>query len=201
LTYEPCPEEKSRIEQLIKFRDALSNWRTASMPERERFRSSINEIIFDVHETVQLAGFGITFTATPPPITGGPILRDLDPFDHLFNPPYGLSVIPGVIDAVERTMAKIRSGKFFVQGKSGGVATSRPEKAHPSNTRIFLVHGHDESARETVARFLEKLGLEVVTLSERPGSSDAMRFSPPRSSGVSKTTANATSEYLSSFSI
>jgi len=35
-------------------------------------------------------------------------------------------------------------------------------------TRVFLVHGQDEGAREKVARFLEKVGLEVVILHEQP---------------------------------
>jgi predicted nucleotide-binding protein len=43
--------------------------------------------------------------------------------------------------------------------------------ASPSPRRsvkdVFLVHGHDESAKETTARFLEKLGLEVTILHEQ----------------------------------
>ncbi len=34
--------------------------------------------------------------------------------------------------------------------------------------RIFVIHGHDESSRETAARFLERLGLEPVILHEQP---------------------------------
>lgn len=33
--------------------------------------------------------------------------------------------------------------------------------------RVFVVHGHDEGARETVARFLEKIGFEPVILHEQ----------------------------------
>lgn len=36
-----------------------------------------------------------------------------------------------------------------------------------SNRRVFVVHGHDELARETVARFLEKLHLETIILHEQ----------------------------------
>ena len=32
---------------------------------------------------------------------------------------------------------------------------------------VFVVHGHDEGARETVARFLERLDFEVIILHER----------------------------------
>lgn len=38
-----------------------------------------------------------------------------------------------------------------------------------STTRkVFVVHGHDGEAKETVARFLEKLGLDPVILHEQP---------------------------------
>ena len=33
--------------------------------------------------------------------------------------------------------------------------------------KVFVVHGHDEAVRETVARFLEKLGLEAIILHEQ----------------------------------
>jgi predicted nucleotide-binding protein len=42
---------------------------------------------------------------------------------------------------------------------------------HPVNgrdDRVFVVHGQDSGRRETVARLLETLGLEVVILDERP---------------------------------
>jgi predicted nucleotide-binding protein len=45
----------------------------------------------------------------------------------------------------------------FVSAPS--IATSR---------KIFVVHGHDDGAREGVARFLEKIGLEAIILREQP---------------------------------
>lgn len=33
---------------------------------------------------------------------------------------------------------------------------------------VFVVHGHDEAAKETVARFMEKLGLRTIILHEQP---------------------------------
>jgi len=50
-------------------------------------------------------------------------------------------------------------------GASGGPA----RREHSVSTkRAFVVHGHDEAAREGVARFLEKLGLEPIILHEQP---------------------------------
>lgn len=36
------------------------------------------------------------------------------------------------------------------------------------SNKVFVVHGHDEAAREMVARFLEKLSLEPIILHEQP---------------------------------
>lgn len=36
-----------------------------------------------------------------------------------------------------------------------------------STEKVFVVHGHDGEARETVARFLEKLGLQAIILHEQ----------------------------------
>lgn len=35
---------------------------------------------------------------------------------------------------------------------------------------VFIVHGHDDATKETVARFIEKLGLRAVVLHEQPNS-------------------------------
>ena len=41
-------------------------------------------------------------------------------------------------------------------------------KVFPSNTKkVFVVHGHDAEARESVARYIEKLGLEAIILHEQ----------------------------------
>jgi predicted nucleotide-binding protein len=40
--------------------------------------------------------------------------------------------------------------------------------AAQDSSKVFVVHGHDEGAREGVARFLEKIGLEAIILREQP---------------------------------
>lgn len=36
------------------------------------------------------------------------------------------------------------------------------------SNRVFVVHGHDDAAKEGLARFLEKIGLEAIILDEQP---------------------------------
>lgn len=40
--------------------------------------------------------------------------------------------------------------------------------------RVFVIHGHNTSAKESTARFLEKLGLEAVILHEQPNSGNTI---------------------------
>lgn len=37
----------------------------------------------------------------------------------------------------------------------------------PNTGKVFIVHGHDNGVKETVARFIEKFGLEAVILHEQ----------------------------------
>ncbi len=37
-----------------------------------------------------------------------------------------------------------------------------------ASRKVFLVHGHDSEVKETVARFIEKLGLDPIILHEQP---------------------------------
>lgn len=46
-------------------------------------------------------------------------------------------------------------------------AQAASESAEPKANSIFLVHGHDEATKEKVARFLEKIGLNVIILHEQ----------------------------------
>jgi len=47
--------------------------------------------------------------------------------------------------------------------------TKSSEVTEPITEKVFLVHGHDEKLLGRTARFIEKLGLEVILLREQPG--------------------------------
>ncbi|MDD2003608.1 nucleotide-binding protein [Pseudomonas sp. KHPS1] len=49
-------------------------------------------------------------------------------------------------------------------------APARTLKASGERKRVFIVHGHDESAQNKAARFIEKLGFEAVILHEKASS-------------------------------
>ena len=81
------------------------------------------------------------------------LVRDLS--KRLREIEQAMSILPAV--------APDRASDFNLGSKTSG------HKSGAADTkRVFLVHGHDETARERVARFLEKVGLEVVILHEQP---------------------------------
>jgi len=43
-----------------------------------------------------------------------------------------------------------------------------PAAVPPQSKKVFIVHGHDNAAKETVARFLERLKLDPIILHEQP---------------------------------
>jgi predicted nucleotide-binding protein len=45
---------------------------------------------------------------------------------------------------------------------------SKPAAATKPSNKVFVVHGHDDAAKEGLARFLEKIELEAVILHEQP---------------------------------
>jgi predicted nucleotide-binding protein len=51
-----------------------------------------------------------------------------------------------------------------------GVGEAEPESGeeHPETRDVFLIHGHDDGAKEAVARFLGKLDLNPIILHEQP---------------------------------
>ncbi|MGH6911958.1 MAG: TIR domain-containing protein, partial [Phenylobacterium sp.] len=48
-----------------------------------------------------------------------------------------------------------------------GTTSRTAEVSTEAQTRVFLVHGRDEAAKDTVTLFLERLGLEVIILHEQ----------------------------------
>jgi predicted nucleotide-binding protein len=53
---------------------------------------------------------------------------------------------------------------------TGASSVSAPTSSdsRPHGNKVFVVHGHDDAIRETVARFLERLDVEAIILHEKP---------------------------------
>jgi hypothetical protein len=76
-----------RIEILKAFKDGLASWHLEGSPG---LHSQINQQAVFVRREVVEAGCFRTVTLGPPPIVGGLVMRNVDPFDMMLDPPYGV---------------------------------------------------------------------------------------------------------------
>ena len=75
-----------------------------------------------------------------------------------------LAGIPYSVALVEGLVARLKERN---RGHVGEVAPSRVSSSGFSR-RVFVVHGHDDGAKDATARFLNQLGLDPVILHEQP---------------------------------
>lgn len=92
-------------------------------------------------------------------------MRNVNPFDVIFDPPYELDLISPIIDSIEEAIGVIESTDNF----SFDLDIEKPMETRKKSDseKVFLVHGHDNELKETVARFLEKIGLIPIILHEQ----------------------------------
>lgn len=77
----------------------------------------------------------------------------------------------GIADmATDRRLLPLSSGKDYTHDllfKEQEVINTKGDAISTNNNNVFIVHGHDEQAKESSARFIEKLGLNAVILHEQ----------------------------------
>lgn len=152
------------IEQLEQFKSLLQKWEYG-IPDVNT-RSLINNKKQKVRNIVLKAGVLKLCTISPPPMVGGIVMKNIDPFTLIFDPPYGMSVISTLIDMLDEAIGVIESDDSFSLNPQSIDKNTGRDKNTISN-RVFLVHGHDNELKESSARFLEKLGLDIIVLHEQ----------------------------------
>ena len=70
---------------------------------------------------------------------------------------------------INRLKAIVEKLPLIPESPSVRASSLHPSVRKASSGRsVFVVHGHDQAIRETVAGFIERIGLEVVILHEQP---------------------------------
>lgn len=76
----------------------------------------------------------------------------------------------GVREKIGHSLALLGQAVRFLEEEIADtevVSVAPAPRLVPKN-KVFVVHGHDDAAKYAVARFLEKIGLEAIILSEQP---------------------------------
>lgn len=154
-------DKKTAIETLEQFKKLLSKWEYESPTSTTR--SEINRNIPIVKSLIVKAGVSKSLTFSPPPAVGGLIMKNVDPFTCIFEAPYGLSVVPVIIDSIDEALGIIETNETFFDEPKKEKAMGKLKKSN----RVFIVHGRDNELKETTARFVEKFGLVPIILHEQ----------------------------------
>jgi predicted nucleotide-binding protein len=75
--------------------------------------------------------------------------------------------LQGLVAKLESQVSDLRSPGIPT---TGGPNLAETSVLTPDSKKVFLVHGHDNEAKEGAARFLEKLRLQPIILHEQPNS-------------------------------
>lgn len=74
----------------------------------------------------------------------------------------------GKLSAIQLLKAAVKwLNEEIEDGGETGQAISVVDAPEKMSRKVFIVHGHDEGAQQTVARFIERIGFEAVILSEQ----------------------------------
>jgi len=125
-----------RIEILKAFKADLASWHLEGSPE---LRSRINQQAVFVRREVVEAGCFRTVTLGPPPIVGGLVMKNIDPFDMMLDPPYGVDLITMVTDMVDQTIGALTLAASSPQATSPEVEVD----AHVQKGYAFVAMAMD----------------------------------------------------------
>lgn len=165
-------KKEQLIEELEDFKNAINRWHSVQMTKDEsrELRSKINRKKTLIEKIITRTGSQKRFDWYPPPMVGGFIMKGVNPFDVFFEPPYGVNITSMITDSIDQAIGVIESKETFSIEDEAKIKPTSPKASLSkvkNSKKVFIVHGHDNELKETVARFLEKIGLEPIILHEQ----------------------------------
>lgn len=97
---------EEKVKKLGDFKTLLQRWQSSRSDD---IRSQINQERKWVERELLEAGCSKTITISPPPAVGGLMMRDVNPFNFLFDAPYGRSVLGIIMDAIDEAIGVLKS--------------------------------------------------------------------------------------------
>lgn len=114
-----------RVQLLNDFHKSLKLWCQGNISDEERLktRSFLNRNLIAVYNAVRAAGTLKLINISPPSVIGGPIVKNLNPFENLFTDFYGSSLAFSALDSIEQAIGVYE----HIQSESGLVELNPKE--------------------------------------------------------------------------
>ncbi|WP_201592489.1 TIR domain-containing protein [Psychrobacter fozii] len=153
----------NEMEVLEKLKQDYMSLTYESRAEREmlslRFKASVRRLLGDKSEYIE-AFNKVSFS---------PISFSIDGFGNEAR--FRQSWESGHEKALNIIVAVIEDAKLFDTVES---TTEKKSLIMKDSSKVFIVHGHDDGAKNEVARFIEKIGFEAKILHEQVDSGDTI---------------------------
>ena len=141
-------EAREKIRRLEEYQSYLSKWQRTNDPPT---RSLINQNTAWVRRELIEARCFSTLTLTPPPITGGLIMENVDPFLAMFDPPYGQNLFEVIVDMIDRCIGVLKAGPELTATREKIETINTTRDLHPliyDNCRALFAKGAYAEAAE-----------------------------------------------------
>jgi hypothetical protein len=146
------------INQLRNFKKSVIDWRSAMTPsQRGELRSRINQNLPSIKRIVAEAGCQKRIDIAPPPLVGGMIMRNVDPFDIICQPPYAMNPVPLITDIIDQTIGTLKANPELA--KKLGTTDTIAKQNYVDPTRIQEVEAisSDEFDATKLVKMCEEL--------------------------------------------
>ena len=148
------PPKSKAIERLRRALNAIPALKSAQndSPEFEKWQRDTRIAIS------RIFGEGSSHVAEFMSIFDSSVLFNDTQEEHVQNLGSASALLESMIEEIEED---------WENDKETQIPSSAQANDRPSSNKVFVIHGRDDGAKETVARFLTKLGLEPVILHEQ----------------------------------
>ncbi len=152
------PKLERRIEELKAFdvRTLERRWDPIAEGIINRINGTLRDLVG--HDTIEYDEYSVSSLDTLPLVMGG----GPDPIEEVWA---------GYQKGIDRAIVKLQTLKALFEERLADFkdikSVARQQPTIEANRRVFVVHGQDPTVKLSVARLLERLGLEPIILHEQ----------------------------------
>jgi len=152
---------------LNSFKELVAQYRAG---RNRATRSELLRTMQPVREIIAAVGCYETFTVSPPPIVGGLLMRNVDAFGSMFDPPYGMDMLTQVEDMIDAAIGQVERGALSA-ARSRSVETLVQETPQAGYAFVAMsMNPEDKSLDDTLDAIKEianDLGIHAERVDEQ----------------------------------
>lgn len=107
--------KEESINKLKEFHLLINNYFEGKYEDKKTIKYQINTLSPIIQELLIKSNCFQLMSMAPPPIVGGMVIQDFNPFDRIFHNFWGISIIPNIVDMIEQSIGKYENDLIDLQ--------------------------------------------------------------------------------------